>query len=75
MESLFKKIHSKINHLIWSLGTTGILMLMIAVLIVFANRFLELIASLLALVISYVFVYGAYKLWCLKKDIENYFKF
>jgi hypothetical protein len=30
---------------------------------------------LIALLVSYIFIYGAYKLWHLRRDINNHFKF
>lgn len=75
MEILFKKINHKINGLIWSLFSTGILLFVMAVLIVWTEFLLRIIFGLIALLVSYIFIYGAYKLWHLRRDINNHFKF
>jgi len=73
MELLFKKINHKINSLIWSLFSTGILLLLMAVLIIWTEFLLRLIFSLITLVIAYAFIFSAYKLWHLRKDINSHF--
>ena len=73
MIELFKKINQKINHLIWSLLSTGIVLLLLSVLIVWTTFMLRLVFGIFVLVVAYIFIYGAYKLWALKKDIEKHF--
>ncbi|RLC36554.1 hypothetical protein DRH27_05045 [Candidatus Falkowbacteria bacterium] len=75
MVNLFKTIHKKINGVIWSLLSTGIILLMLSVLIVWTDFMLRLIIGLFILIIAYIFLYGGYKLWALRKDIEDHFKF
>lgn len=75
MELLFKKINHKINSLIWSLFSSGLLLLLMAILIVWTDFLLRIICSLITLVIAYIFLVSAYKLWHLKKDITSHFKF
>lgn len=75
MENLFREINKKINSIIWSFFSTGIIMLLLAVLIVWTDFVLQLIVSMLILLISYIFLYTGYKLWALKKSIEKHFKF
>ena len=73
MVNLFKEINKKINGIIWSLVSTGIIMLMLSILIVWTDFMLRLVIGMLVLVISYAFLYGGYKLWMLKKEIEKHF--
>ena len=74
MINLFKAIKKKINGFIWTLFSTGLVLLMLAVLIVWTNFMLRLIMGLLIMVVAYVFFYAAYKVWALKKEIEKHFK-
>ena len=74
MVNFFKAIKRKVNGLIWTLVSTGIIMLMLAVLIVWTSFMLRLIVGLLVMVVAYVFFYAAYKVWALKKEIEKHFK-
>ena len=75
MINLFKEIHKKINGLIWSLISTGIVLLMLSVLIVWTDFILRLVFGLIVLVVAYVFIYSGYKLHSLRKEIEKHFKF
>lgn len=74
MENLFKKVKKKINGLIFTLVSTGIILLMLAILIVWTDFVLRLVMGMLVIVISYTFFYGAYKIWALKREIEKHFK-
>lgn len=71
MFTLLKNINRKINGLIWSLISTGVILLMLAVLIVWTDFMLRLVIGLLVIVIAYAFLYAGYKTWTLKKEIEN----
>ena len=74
MMNLFKQINHKLNGLIWSLASTGIVILLLSVLVVWTTFMVRLIVGLFILVVAYAFLYAAYKLWCLKKEIEKHFK-
>ena len=74
MIKIFKEINKKINGIIWSLLSTGIILLMLSVLIVWTDFMLRLVIGVLVLVIAYVFFYGAYKLWSMKNEIEKHIK-
>ena len=73
MKILFEKVHHKINGLIWSLFSSGVLFLLMAILSVYDVMVIRLIFALSALIISYIFIYSALRLWHLKKDIKNHF--
>lgn len=75
MEGLFKKINRRINGAIWFLISTGIILLLLAILIVWTDFILRLVIGLLVLVIAYAFIYGGYKVWTVKHEIEKHFKF
>jgi len=74
MISLFKEINKKFNGLIWSLTSTGVILLLLSVLIVWTDFMLRLVFGLIVLVVAYVFLYGGYKIYALKKEIEKHFK-
>lgn len=74
MKTLIKQTKRKINGIIWTLISTGIILLLLGMLIVWYDFVLRLIIGLVVIVIAYVFFYGAYKIWALKKEIEKYFK-
>ena len=66
MINLFKEINKKINGLVWSFISTGIILMLLAVLIVWTDFMLRLTVGLLVLVIAYAFLYGGYKIWTVK---------
>jgi hypothetical protein len=74
MLNLVKTVNKKINGVIFSLLSTGVVLMMLSVLIVWTDFMLRLVIGVFVLVVSYVFVYGAYKIWTIKKEIEKYFK-
>jgi len=75
MQNLIKQVNSKVNGLVWSLLSTGIILLILSVLVVWTDFILRLVFGMFVLVLSYAFLYGAYKVWSIKRDIENHFKF
>ena len=75
MENPFNVIQKKVNGIIWTLIFNGIVLLLLGVLIVWTDFVLRLVMGLLVIVVAYVFFYGAYKIWALKKDVEKYLKF
>lgn len=74
MMNLFREINRRINGLIWSLLGTGIILLLLGVLVAWTDFVLRLVFALIVITVSYVFIYGAYKLWSIKKEIERHFK-
>lgn len=75
MENLFRAINKKINGVVWSLVSTGIILTLLAILIVWTDFMLRLVFGLFVLVLAYTFLYGGYKVWTLKREIEKHFKF
>jgi hypothetical protein len=74
MLNLVKTVNKKINGVIFSLLSTGVVLMMLSILIVWTDFMLRLVVGVFVLVIAYVFVYGAFKIWTIKKEIEKYFK-
>jgi hypothetical protein len=75
MQTLFKEINKKINGLIWSFLSTGIILMLLAVLIVWTDFMLRLVFGMFVLVLAYAFIYGAYRIWSVRREIEKHFKF
>ena len=70
MIKIFNVIEKKINGLIWTFSTTGIILILLAVLVVWTDFMLRLTCGLIILVVAYTFIYAGYKLW----DFKNIFK-
>jgi hypothetical protein len=75
MEKISSLLDKKVKHLIWVLVGNGIFLLILGVLIVWTDFMLKLVMGLVVIMIAYVFLYGAYKVWSLKKIIDKYIKF
>lgn len=75
MEKISSLLDKKIKHLIWVLVGNGIFLLILGVLIVWTDFMLKLVMGLVVIMIAYVFLYGAYKVWSLKKIMDKYIKF
>jgi 1,4-dihydroxy-2-naphthoate octaprenyltransferase len=75
MEKISNLLDKKINHLTWVLIVNGIILLILGVLIVWTDFMLRLVMGLIAVLVAYVFLYGAYKLSHLKKILDKYIKF
>jgi ABC-type bacteriocin/lantibiotic exporter with double-glycine peptidase domain len=74
MKNLLSSVGHKINGIILTLISTGIFMLILGILVVWTDLVLRLLVGLLIIVIAYVFFYGAYKVWHMKKEIEKFIK-
>lgn len=75
MEKVSRILDKKINHLAWVLVGNGVVMLILSILIVWTDFMLRLIMGLMAFLVAYIFLYGAYKVWTLKKLLDKYIKF
>lgn len=75
MDKVCNVVDKKVNHLVAVFIANGIFLLILAVLIVWTDFMLRLVMGLMAVVIAYVFLYSAYKLWHIKKVLDKYIKF
>jgi hypothetical protein len=75
MDKISIVVDKKLNRLAWVLVANGFILLILAVLIVWTDFMLRLVMGLIAVVIAYVFLYSAYKIWHLKKILGKYIKF
>ncbi|MFH1427936.1 MAG: hypothetical protein ABIG60_05435 [Patescibacteria group bacterium] len=74
MKHFFSAVNKKINGLIWTLVSTGVIMLILGVLIVWTDFVLRLLVGLLVIVVAYVFLFAAIKIWGFKKEINKFIK-
>ena len=74
MVNLFKEINKKFNGIILSAISTGIILVLLAILIVWTDFLLRLVVGLMVLFIAYIFLYTGFKFWAIKKEIEKHFK-
>lgn len=74
MIKLLNKVNKKINSLIWTYISAGVVLALLAVLVAWTDFMLRLTCAMIILVLAYTFVYAGYKLWQLKKDLKEYFK-
>lgn len=75
MRSLFKKISRMVSHMVISLVSTGLILVLLGILIVWTDFMLKLVVGLFVLVIAYTFFHLAYKIWKVKKEVEKFLKF
>ncbi len=73
MQHLFKKISKKINSLIFALASSGIILLILAVFVYASDFVTRLVLAFLVVIIGYLYLYVAYKLWGLKREIDRFF--
>lgn len=71
---LLKKIEKKINSLIFVLIGNGFILLVLGILIIWTDFVLRLTVGIFVLVIAYLFLYLAYKIWAIKADIIKHLK-
>jgi len=73
MLNLLSEISRKVNHLIWSFLTTGLILLLLAVLLVWSDWIvIEMLFAILVLIVAFSFLFGAYKIFSIKAEIERY---
>jgi len=75
MLNLIKKIEKKTNNMIFVLVGNGFILLVLGVLIIWTDFVLRLTIGIFVLVIAYLFLYMAYKLWAIKLDIKKHLDF
>jgi hypothetical protein len=75
MDKISNIVDKKLNRLAWVLVTNGIILLILAVLIVWIPFMLQYLIGLIAIIIGFVFLYSAYRIWHLKNILDKYLKF
>jgi len=72
MMEIIKKTNQKVNHLILGLASTGIFLVILAVLIIITQFLLRWLVGIVVLGIAFSFFYAAYKVWSLKKEAKDF---
>jgi len=72
MMEIIKKTNQKVNHLILGLASTGIFLVILAVLIIITQFLLRWLVGIVVLGIAFSFFYAAYKVWSLKKEVKDF---
>jgi hypothetical protein len=74
MTSFIKKTDKRLNGIIWSFISTGIILIILSILIVWTDFMLRLVIGLIVLVIAYAFLYVGLRVLALRKEIDKLFK-
>lgn len=74
MLKFLNKIDKKIDTLIWTYISTGVILLLLAILVVWNDFIFRLTCGLVVIVISYTFIFAGFRLWEFKKEIKSYLK-
>lgn len=72
MKDLIHHFNKKVDGIIWHLISTGVVLLLLAVLIVWTDFMVKLAVGLFVLVVAYMFFYFGYRLWAFKQEIKKY---
>lgn len=75
MDKVSSVVDKKLNHLAWVLEVNGIILLILAVLIVYFPIMVQVVIGLTIVIIAFVFLYSAYKIWHMKNIINKLLKF
>ena len=71
--NLIKNVKKKINSVILSLIFTGVLLAILGVLIVANDLIFRILIALFVFIVAYSFLFGAYRLWSIRKEFDKYF--
>lgn len=75
MIKLVKNIQAKLNNMVWTLTSTGVMLLLLAALSVFGGDILGRLAiAVFVMAIAYIFFYMAHKFWGIKNELDKFFK-
>ena len=74
MINLFKKINDSFDGIIWNLTTFGIIFLILGLLVIMDGSLfvLRLVIGAIILVGAYILLYGAFKFFIIKKQINDH---
>ena len=75
MEKFSNVLDKKLKHFTLALLINGIVMLLLAILVVWTDFMARIVVGLAILIVAYMFLYGAYKIWHIKKLLDKYIKF
>jgi formate/nitrite transporter FocA (FNT family) len=73
MSEFAKIAKTKVDETIWHLFSTGIVLLLLGVLVVWTDIAVKLVVGVIIILVAYILIYLSYKLRHLKKEIEKHF--
>jgi len=73
MMNLIKSVKKKVRGIIFSLSFTGILLLVLGILIIVNDLIFRILIALFIFIVAYTFLFGAYRLWSIKKEFDKFF--
>lgn len=68
-------IQEKIESIVMTLGGAGVLLLILGILVTWDNFLARLVLGTFILIVSFMFLYLAFKIVSIKKDVEKFLKF
>jgi uncharacterized membrane protein len=74
MKNFIKKTNKKLNGIIWSFISTGVILIILSILIVWTDFMLRLVVGLIVLVIAYAFLFVGLRVLTFKKEIDKFFR-
>jgi len=74
MTHFLKKLRRKIDSMAWTLASTGIMLILLAILVVFIDFYTQLVVGFMLILLAVVFIYLADKFWWLKRELDQLFK-
>ena len=73
MINLVRNVKKKVSGMVWSLIFTGTMLLILGVLILVNDLIFRILIALFIFIVAYTFLFGAYRLWTIKKDFDKFF--
>ena len=70
--NLIKSVKKKVNGIIFSLASTGILLFVLGILVIVNDLIFRILIALFIFIVAYTFVFGAYRLWSIKKEFDGF---
>ncbi len=74
MTHFIKKLRRKLDSIAWTLASTGIMMILLGILVVFFNFFTRLVFGFIIILLAIIFIYLADKFWWLKRELDQLFR-
>ncbi len=74
MENVIKAINKKVKQIIISLTVVGILLLILSFLTVWTEFMAKLVMGMVILLMAYVFLSTAYRLWQIQQNFKDIVK-
>jgi hypothetical protein len=72
MLKLINSLEKKVDMAIIAFLGNGIILFLLGTLVILTDFMVRVVVGILIFIISYTFLFGAYKLWSLKDEIKRY---